>query len=288
MALQLYKCRNCRNSLWLSRSHKRKTIEKCLKCHKECLPQKRRNLSDAENDLFNGNLRCFGHYKCFQCNRFWKSGNSWTNKGQKCNQCGKLLLAFYQTPLKPNGTNGRSKMPHNFNNCMKCQELGVLCVTRSGFTYNDINDRANYHNKRYDDLDQNNYYLENNEEDYYNSDTSYYESGDYESEEYGSEDYGSEEYESEDYESGDYESEEHESEEYGSEDYESEDYFDEQSQADEQYHDDEANQSENYQQDGTNDKAYNDEQYNDDEPYENNNYDSYSENDFYESYSNED
>ena len=107
---------------------------------------------------------------------------------------------------------------------MKCQELGELCVTRSGFTYNDVNNRTDYHDERYDDIDQNNCYLcylENNEEDYYNNDTRYYENEYYESEEYESGDYESEYYESEYYESEDCESEEYENILYEIETYES-------------------------------------------------------------------
>ena len=52
-----------------------------------------------EKDLFEGKLRCFGHYKCHQCDKFWKSGNSWTDKGQRCNQCKKILFAYYQVTV---------------------------------------------------------------------------------------------------------------------------------------------------------------------------------------------
>lgn len=36
---------------------------------------------------YQGDRRCFGEYKCPQCNRTWMSGNSWADKGQECQSC---------------------------------------------------------------------------------------------------------------------------------------------------------------------------------------------------------
>ncbi|CAL1268875.1 unnamed protein product [Larinioides sclopetarius] len=36
---------------------------------------------------YQGTNRCFGEYRCPNCNRRWMSGNSWADMGQQCTKC---------------------------------------------------------------------------------------------------------------------------------------------------------------------------------------------------------
>lgn len=48
---------------------------------------------------YQGKKRCFGQYKCPQCNRNWMSANSWANTGQECMKCRINVFPFKQVGL---------------------------------------------------------------------------------------------------------------------------------------------------------------------------------------------
>lgn len=82
---------------------------------------------------YNGKKRCFGEYKCPECNRKWMSANSWANYGQECTQCKINVMPHKQTPLeKPKGLDKSDpNKRHPMELCQKCKKLGVYC----GSTY---------------------------------------------------------------------------------------------------------------------------------------------------------
>lgn len=49
---------------------------------------------------YQGPARCFGEYRCSQCNRTWMSGNSWANTGQKCTRCEIIVFPHKQVGLR--------------------------------------------------------------------------------------------------------------------------------------------------------------------------------------------
>ena len=79
---------------------------------------------------YQGENRCFGEFRCPNCNREWKSGNSWANKGQKCESCkGNYVYPYKQTRLdgsKAQENVNRNKA-HPADKCQKCRQLGRPC-----------------------------------------------------------------------------------------------------------------------------------------------------------------
>ncbi|KAG2496077.1 hypothetical protein HYH03_005995 [Edaphochlamys debaryana] len=50
----------------------------------------------AAQQGFRGSERVFGSFKCLGCGRSWMSGNSWANKGQKCQRCNIMVYPYDQ------------------------------------------------------------------------------------------------------------------------------------------------------------------------------------------------
>ncbi len=53
--------------------------------------------------MYQGDSRMWGEFKCPDCDRYWASGNSWANYGQKCSDCDIMVYPFEQRPLKKPG-----------------------------------------------------------------------------------------------------------------------------------------------------------------------------------------
>lgn len=56
---------------------------------------------DSENSSelltpYQGNKRCFGQFRCDECNRSWFSANSWANTAQMCQLCDIRVYPFKQ------------------------------------------------------------------------------------------------------------------------------------------------------------------------------------------------
>lgn len=78
---------------------------------------------------YQGNRRCFGEYRCPQCNRLWMSANSWANTGQQCQSCNIVVYPHTQRRLeKPEGLDvGDPQKRHPQHLCEKCKRLGHFC-----------------------------------------------------------------------------------------------------------------------------------------------------------------
>uniref|UniRef100_A0A2A4JWU0 3CxxC-type domain-containing protein n=1 Tax=Heliothis virescens TaxID=7102 RepID=A0A2A4JWU0_HELVI len=78
---------------------------------------------------YKGKGRCFGEYRCPQCNRGWMSANSWANYGQECTQCKINVMPHKQRPLvKPDGLDKSDpNKRHPQELCQKCKALGRYC-----------------------------------------------------------------------------------------------------------------------------------------------------------------
>ncbi|KAG8178253.1 hypothetical protein JTE90_000354 [Oedothorax gibbosus] len=78
------------------------------------------------------NDRCFGEYKCPECNRMWKSANSWANMGQECVKCHIYVYPHEQKPLRrPDGFEvPDNRKEHLQHLCEKCKKLGKCCRPR--------------------------------------------------------------------------------------------------------------------------------------------------------------
>ena len=75
---------------------------------------------------YQGENRCFGEFRCPNCNREWKSGNSWANMGQKCESCkGTYVYPYKQTKL--DGSRPVNDKNHPADKCQKCKQLGRSC-----------------------------------------------------------------------------------------------------------------------------------------------------------------
>ncbi|XP_030028238.2 zinc finger CCHC domain-containing protein 24 [Manduca sexta] len=88
------------------------------------------NMSSQKGSTpYKGSRRCFGEYRCTQCNRMWMSGNSWANYGQECTNCKIMVMAHKQRPLnKPDGLDKSDlEKPHPQHLCGKCKALGRYC-----------------------------------------------------------------------------------------------------------------------------------------------------------------
>ncbi|KAI1285569.1 Zinc finger CCHC domain-containing protein 24 [Halotydeus destructor] len=84
---------------------------------------------------YQGEDRCFGHYRCPTCGKSWMSGNSWANAGQECQRCRIMVYPHTQRPLeKPEGLDkGDLKKEHPRGLCEKCRQLGRNCRPYSGY-----------------------------------------------------------------------------------------------------------------------------------------------------------
>lgn len=144
--LQIYKCTEC-PWLWMSRKSKLPVADKCQKCKQSYQPLIEEKLEGKEKSLFDGKLRCFGIYKC-SCLRHWQSANSWSRKGQRCNNsCDEIIFAHRQTPLGSGG--GRRDRPgHSEEKCLKCHDIKQLCTGLQAFHMRDVTSgKENTHNK---------------------------------------------------------------------------------------------------------------------------------------------
>ncbi|CAH1110092.1 unnamed protein product [Psylliodes chrysocephalus] len=79
---------------------------------------------------YQGKKRCFGHYKCPQCNKNWMSAYSWANMGQECMECRINVFPFLQRPLKKRSRPAvfDKDKSHKKELCDKCKQLGHSCV----------------------------------------------------------------------------------------------------------------------------------------------------------------
>ena len=57
------------------------------------------NKTDDGLTPYQGKRRCFGEFRCRQCERVWMSGNSWANTGQLCKSCNITVLPHFQRRL---------------------------------------------------------------------------------------------------------------------------------------------------------------------------------------------
>ena len=48
---------------------------------------------------YQGKKRVWGEFRCPDCNRYWSSGHSWANMGQKCEVCDIMVYPYHQRPL---------------------------------------------------------------------------------------------------------------------------------------------------------------------------------------------
>ena len=91
----------------------------------------------------------FGEFRCPICNRYWCSGNSWANMGQKCLKCDIMVYPYEQVldyiplmcrcntsfnslkrPLQRREYDEElydSGEPHLSHLCEKCKVLGHSC-----------------------------------------------------------------------------------------------------------------------------------------------------------------
>jgi len=63
---------------------------------------KTRNVSPWSNGMqktpYQGK-KVFSEFRCPTCKRYWSSGNSFANKGQKCMKCDIMVYPYHQCPL---------------------------------------------------------------------------------------------------------------------------------------------------------------------------------------------
>ena len=92
-----------------------------------------------KEEEYHGYNRCFGEYQCSDCNRWWKSANSWRGFAQECNNCGNGVHAHKQTRLQPREFDLRDFDVFNYDFdyycdkshpqslCGKCKRIGHYC-----------------------------------------------------------------------------------------------------------------------------------------------------------------
>ena len=77
---------------------------------------------------YQGKNRCFGKFKCPNCNRQWQSGFSWANKGQECKNCNVgYVYPYKQRKLEKVDDDKRDRKNHEQEKCEKCKSLGRRC-----------------------------------------------------------------------------------------------------------------------------------------------------------------
>jgi len=76
---------------------------------------------------YQGKGKCFGEYRCPNCNKTWSSGNSWANKGQQCEQCLSNVYPYSQRALEKSKGQKDNGRPHRSDLCEKCKEVGGNC-----------------------------------------------------------------------------------------------------------------------------------------------------------------
>ena len=75
--------------------------------------------------------RVFGYFECSGatgCGRSWRSGSSWKDKWQKCQECERKCYPYNQHALARRDDDEPSLLPHQRERCEKCIELGRLCA----------------------------------------------------------------------------------------------------------------------------------------------------------------
>ena len=89
---------------------------------------------------YQGGRRCFGEYRCPECNRGWMSANSWANTGQQCQNCSIVVYPHTQRPLhKPDGLDkGDVSKQHPQHLCEKCKRLGHFCGDRDRYHWRTV------------------------------------------------------------------------------------------------------------------------------------------------------
>ena len=78
---------------------------------------------------YQGNRRCFGEFRCPQCDKTWSSGNSWADMGQECKECHINVYPYSQKKLEKGDGDDNGK-PHLSDLCEKCKTLGGNCRQR--------------------------------------------------------------------------------------------------------------------------------------------------------------
>jgi hypothetical protein len=76
---------------------------------------------------YQGTLRMFGHFKCGNCSRPWKSAFSWENTWQKCQSCNSESYPYQQEKLLQSDNPNDSRKEHDSTRCGKCIRLGRRC-----------------------------------------------------------------------------------------------------------------------------------------------------------------
>ncbi|CAH1230746.1 ZCCHC24 [Branchiostoma lanceolatum] len=79
---------------------------------------------------YQGKRRCFGEFRCPECDRSWVSANSWADMGQECQTCKINVYPHSQKKLeKPEGLDSviDTSKHHPQHLCEKCKKLGRYC-----------------------------------------------------------------------------------------------------------------------------------------------------------------
>ncbi|OMJ95836.1 hypothetical protein SteCoe_739 [Stentor coeruleus] len=131
--------------------------------------------------------KMFGYYHCKDCNRHWQSANSWKDYGQKCQSCGKIIMAYHREEFLKNEENKIDlKKPHPKHLCQKCQIYGDCTIRISDISnrnkrkynlYSRGEDNSSESYSDHDDdyyYDDDDYYYYDDDDDYYYDDDDYY------------------------------------------------------------------------------------------------------------------
>ncbi|CAG0905844.1 unnamed protein product, partial [Cyprideis torosa] len=120
--------------------HSASTVLRSAVAVRVIMPSKARKPSDpgpgAVHDPkvtpYQGNMRCFGAYKCKPCDRQWYSGSSWANTAQRCNSCSNWVYPHAQWKLEKDPERRKAnRKPHPRELCGKCIELGCETTCRN-------------------------------------------------------------------------------------------------------------------------------------------------------------
>ena len=137
-----------RNTPWLeiivgAGRHSRRKNEQNIRPKVEKLLKERNREFTAVNkgslvvtfQTYSGPEPCFGEYYCVNCDRCWKSSNSYVAKYQNCSRCQvncwpvkqreKEKIENYQRDGAR--SEKRQRGPHQTSLCQKCQDLGYPC-----------------------------------------------------------------------------------------------------------------------------------------------------------------
>ena len=72
-------------------------------------------------------MRAFGEFNCSDCDKSWSSGNSWADKGQKCQDCHTNVYPYTQKKLEKGDGHDENRKAHRSDLCEKCEDLGSNC-----------------------------------------------------------------------------------------------------------------------------------------------------------------